>query len=272
MIARKELPPAYRRWNRQWGAPFGSPVYRRLSTYLPRGGRVLDAFLFEPFPRLRGYFGFQPNNTTRWFEYPWAFHATPIRQGMRVLEIGGGLAGFQFVLSRLGCGVVNVDPGMDARGRGWPVDQASMNRLNRAFQTSVTLHHTFLKDAPLEDGTFDRVFSISAIEHIPPDELPGIVERAYDLLRPGGMFVVTVDLFLNLTPFCSRLTNEFGSNVSMRMLATAAPFEFASGDRRELYGFPEFDKDAILGRLEELMVGAYPVLTQLMVLKKPDAA
>jgi SAM-dependent methyltransferase len=271
VIARKELLPAYQQWNRKWGAPFGSPVYR-LSAYLPRGRPTLDKFIFKPFPRLQGYFGFQPNNTIRSFEYPWAFHATPIRQGLRVLEIGGGLSGFQFVLSRLGCDVVNVDPGMDARGRGWPVDQVSMTRLNRAFRTSVMLHRTFLNDAPLEEGTFDRVFSISVLEHVPADEMPGIVKRAYNLLKPGGMLVVTVDLFLNLTPFCSRLTNEYGSNVSMRMLATGEPFEFVSGDRRELYGFTEFDKDAILGQLEDFMVGGdYPALAQLMVLKKPDA-
>jgi len=268
MIARRCLPPGYESWNRKWGAPYGGYI-QRLSRRLAGRTRLLDTLVLEPFPSLRGCFAFQANNTTRCFEYPWAFHITPIQRGMRVLEVGGGLAGFQFALSRVGCDVVNVDPGSDAHGRGWPVDEASIGRLNRAFGTSVMLCPTFLEDAPLEKETFDRVFSISAIEHIPPDELTEVMRRAYELLKPGGMFVMTVDLFLNLVPFCSRLSNEWGTNVSMHMLATAAPFEMVYGERRELFGFPEFSTDAILCALEELMVGeSYPVLSQLMVLRK----
>jgi SAM-dependent methyltransferase len=265
MIARKALPPEHLAWNARWGAPFGRSLYRRTRT-----GGLLDRTLFTWAPSLRGPFGFQPNNTTREAEYPWAFHATPIAPGMKVLEIGGGLAGFQFVLDRSGCMVVNVDPGMEAHGRGWPCDQAGMDRLNRAFGTHVTLHNCFLDAAPLADDTFDRAFSISVIEHIPEAELPGIMRRAYELLRPGGLFVITLDLFLDLRPFSARESNEFGSNVSVRMLAESAPFELVAGDRSELHGYPEFDADAVLARRETLMVGSYhPALAQLLVLRKP---
>jgi hypothetical protein len=34
--------------------------------------------------------------------------------------------------------VVNVDPGMAANGRGWPVDADSMARLNRAFERTCS--------------------------------------------------------------------------------------------------------------------------------------
>ncbi len=265
MIARRALPPEHLAWNARWGAPFGRALHRRART-----GGLLDRTLLTWAPSLRGPFGFQPNNTTREAEYPWAFHATPIAPGMRVLEIGGGLSGFQFVLDRSGCDVVNVDPGMEARGRGWPCDQATMARLNRAFGTQVTLHSTFLDAAPLAQGTFDRVFSISVIEHIPRAELPAIMRRAFELLKPGGSFVITLDLFLDLVPFTPRESNEFGGNVPVRMLAESAPFELAQGDRAELYGFPEFDAAAVLARRETLMVGAFhPALAQLLVLRKP---
>lgn len=265
MIARRELPPEHLAWNARWGAPFGRPLHRRART-----GGLLDRTLLSWAPSLRGPFGFQPNNTTREAEYPWAFHATPIAPGMRVLEIGGGLSGFQFVLDRSGCDVVNVDPGMEARGRGWPCDAASMERLNRAFGTHVTLHNCFLDAAPLADGSFDRVFSISVIEHIPAAELPALMRRAHALLKPGGSFVITLDLFLDLAPFTPRASNEFGANVSVRALAEAVPFELAHGDRSELLGYPEFDASAILARRDSLLVGAYhPVVAQLVVLRKP---
>jgi hypothetical protein len=38
---------------------------------------------------------------------------------MRVIEIGGGLSGFQFALSKMGCDVVNIDLGMEAAGLDW---------------------------------------------------------------------------------------------------------------------------------------------------------
>ena len=82
-----------------------------------------------------------------------------------VLEIGGGLSGFQFVLDQHGCQVVNVDPGM--AGEGWPCDQNSMAKLNQRFGSHVELRNTTVDKANLPDGSVDRVFSISVIKHLP---------------------------------------------------------------------------------------------------------
>ena len=94
------------------------------------------------------------------------------------------------------------------------------------------------------------------------------MSRAYDL-KPGGYFVMTLDLFVNLKPFTSRESNEFGTNVSVRTLAESAPFELIEGDRTELLGYPEFDPDRVLSNLDALMLGAYPAVPQLLVLRKP---
>jgi SAM-dependent methyltransferase len=254
--------------NRKWGSPFGTRLLRAKST-LRQAGLRIDRALFRAVPSLRGPFGLQPNNTTRRVEYPWAYHATPIQPGLHVLEIGGGLSGFQFVLDRAGCHVTNVDPGMEAHKRDWPVDERSMQRLNRAFGTSVVLRNCLLQDAHLPGDSFDLVFSISVLEHIPIGEVPETVALIYDLLKPGGRFVLTLDLFLNLVPFCSRESNEFGSNIPARLIAESAPFELEQGDRSELYGYAEFDRDRVLATLEQLMLGEYPALAQLMVLRKP---
>jgi SAM-dependent methyltransferase len=162
-----------------------------------------------------------------------------------------------------------VDPGMEAHGRGWPVDAAVIDGVNRAFGTRVRLHRGFLSDATIADGSCDVVYAISVIEHIPPDEIPGTVREAYRILRPGGHLVLTVDLFLNLRPFCSRTSNEFGTNVSVRELAESADFQLVLGDRRELFGYPEFDPDRVLSILDELLLGAYPALAQCLVLRRP---
>jgi hypothetical protein len=233
-----------------------------------RGQPLLDRFVLEPFPRLRGPFGFQDNNTTREFEYPWAYYATEIRQGMRAVEIGGGLGGFQFVLAHAGLEVVNVDPGLAANGRGWPVDMDSMARLNRAFGTHVHLQHCFLEEATIDRESVDRVFCISVLEHIPEDELDGLMRRCWSLMKPGSLFVATIDLFLNTKPFCQCDGNEFGANISVRRIVQAAPFELVHGEPRELYGFPDFCCDSVLSKSHLLLLGQYPAFVQTVVLRK----
>ena len=268
MIARRAIPNYYKEWNRRWGAPFGRFLYR-WTRDLPRGQRVLDRILFLPIPFLCGPFAFQPNNTNREVEYPWAFYATPISRGMEILEIGGGLSGFQFVLSMCGCNVTNVDPGLESSGGGWFVDKKTINKLNRAFHTNVILYNCSLKEANLTKNSFDRIFSISVLEHIPEQEVQEIIQIAYNILKPGGYFVITLDLFLNLKPFSSRGVNQYGKNISVRAIVEAAPFDLVYGDKKELFGYEEFDKDYIISNLDKLFIGNYPALSQLFILEKP---
>jgi SAM-dependent methyltransferase len=224
------------------------------------------------FPRIAGPFGFQPNSSTRAFEYPWAFSVLPVEPGLEVIDLGGGLAGFQFALAKSGAHVRNVDPGEEASGRGWPVDVESIERLNRSFHTHVELVSGTLDKAALPTDSVDAVYSISTLEHIPPDELPALMREIARILKPGGSCVLTVDLFLNLQPFSDRTTNEFGHNVAPKDLAAWSTLPLVEGDRSELLGFAEFDHREIMGGLERYLLGEYPVLAQCFVLRKPAAA
>lgn len=266
MLAPRDLPPQYRQWNRRWGAPFGRFLQRALRQ-IPFLRATVDST-----PWLAGYFAFQFNNESRRFEYPWAFHATPLHPGMTALEIGGSLAGFQFVLDRCGLVVSNCDPGDAARGRGWPVAPESMARLNRLFGTRVTLHPCFLQDAHLPDNTFDRVFAISTLEHIPERELHALIAEIRRILKPGGCFVATVDLFLDLAPFTHRASNTFGANVDFAALVAGSGMTMVHGNVDELYNAPGFSAGRILRDLTRYLVGSYPVLIQTVVLQKPDQA
>lgn len=219
--------------------------------------------------RLRGPFSYQPNNITRVFEYPWAFFAAGIRKGLRVLEIGGGLSGFQFALAHSGCSVVNVDPGMGAKGKGWPCDVESMARLNGFFATDVELRNTTVDNANLEAGAYDLAFSISVIEHLRTDEIGSVMQAVYDALKPGGHFILTIDLFLNLTPFTERTANEYGSNIDVKSLVESAPFVLRQGNPAELNGYPGFDAKQVQSQLEQYMLGGYPAMVQCIVLERP---
>jgi SAM-dependent methyltransferase len=256
MLAKSQLPESYANWNRVHGAPYGHGV--------PRWKRAISSG--ETLERLRGPFALQPNNSIRTFEYPWAFHAAELRPGMAVLEVGGGLAGFQFVLDQTGCKVVNIDPGM--KSEGWPCDQASMAKLNRRFGTNVELRNTTIENAGLQAGQFDRAFCISVIEHLSDESALSVMKHVHGALKPGGLFVLTADLFLNTSPFCSRLTNDFGMNQNLRKLIDEKLWQIQAGERNCLHGFPEFNADFILSNLEKFLIGSYPALAQCVVLKR----
>ena len=263
MIASRQLSEEFKAWNRRHGAPFGRLPWLKapLQKSLP----------FSWSARALGPFSIQTNNTFRAFEYPWAYQAVAPRPGMHVVEIGGGLSGFGFSLSKAGCAVVNVDPGMDAKGVGWPCTPESVARLNAAFGAAVELRNTTVQHANLESGLYDVAVSISVLEHLPAPEIEDVVRTVHACLKPGGKFVVTLDLFLDTEPFSDKTENKYGKNVSAAWIASLAPFDLTEGNQSELYGFPEFEPKRILANLNEYMIGSYPALAQCMVLTKPSS-
>ena len=260
MLAPRILSGPYQRWNSKWGAPEG-----RWWT------RVIDRryWTTHGVASLVGPFAFQPNNDTRAFEYPWAFEALGVSKGLHVLEIGGGLSGLQFVLARSGCKVTNVDPGEEAAGLAWPLDASVFAQLNRRFRTDVVLRKCFVEEAQLRDASFDRVVSISVVEHIPRENIQTLLEHVCRVLKPGGLFVMTVDLFLDLEPFTTEKCNRFGKNVSLEWVIRESGLKLLRGSPAELYGYESFDPERILCRKDDYFVGRrWPTMVQTVVLRK----
>lgn len=255
MLAPNKIPQIFDDWNHANGAPFGH--YPIMIT--KNGERTVRI-------GRRGPFAFQSNNTTRTFEYPWAFYEAKLAPDMRVVELGAGLSGLQFVMDQYGCHVINIDPGMEANG--WPCTSMKLQELNKQFGTQVKLFNTTIDNVPLAEASVDRVLAISVIEHLPEAVAIETMKLVHRCLKPDGLFVLTVDLFLNLHPFCSRPINKYGFNQNLRKLIASAAWEIVSGDRSYLYGFPEFDPDFVLSRLEDYLIGSYPVLAQCFSLRK----
>lgn len=207
------------------------------------------------------------NNDTRGFEYPWVYFTADPKPGQRILEVGGGLSGFQFTLAKMGATVVNVDPGMEALE--WPVSHAFFDRANQKLHTNVELVKSRLAEADLPESSFDTVVSISVVEHIPEAEIPCTMRAMQRLLKPGGRAVLTVDLFLDLVPFSQKLANQYGVNISIESLIRESGLELETGIKKELFGFSEFDAKSVLAELPRFRIGrTYPVLIQCLVLRK----
>jgi hypothetical protein len=270
MLARREMPTAYYRWNRRWGVPNGrrQNTVGGLGRLPPSLGRVV--LRSQPVRRARGPFAFQQNTTTRTYEYPWVYEQLSGLGPSRILDIGGALSGMQFVLAKDGHQVHNVDPFYDFGSGEYDIDPiAEHATLNRVFETDVVLHRSTLPDAGLT-GEFDAAVCISTIEHFSPGDIEATLDAVKGLLRPGALLVLTIDLFLDLTPFCSRATNVWGSNASVAVIDELLGYTMVAGDRHELNGYPEFSTDDILSRLEEFAMGAaYPQMAQLVSFRAP---
>jgi SAM-dependent methyltransferase len=257
MLARVTLPSEHIAWNQYWHAPFGRMRHAHVSK-LPVPLRA----------RICGPFAFQPNSATRTAEYPWAYHAAPLSRGDAALEIGGGLSGFQFVLAKGGARVTNVDPLVDYGFGDYERADILHHRINRALGTNVRLVPATLDKAGLDAGSIDVAYCISTIEHLDEAARQIVLDETRRVLKPGGRLVLTIDLFLNLKPFTSRTSNQFGVNVSIGELVGRSGMTLIEGSPAELYGYSEFRADAVLSSLEQYFIGTYPALSQMLVLRR----
>jgi SAM-dependent methyltransferase len=261
MLGLRSLPAEYAAWNKRWGAPNGFPFAEAL-LYQP-------TLSLEIVAKLAGPFAFQSNNSTREFEYPWAYHQIDHSAPRDIIDIGGGVTGMQFVLSMLGHRVHTVDPGLATGEYKWGSRSFRHEGLNAAFATPIEVHGCYLEQANFQPHAFDYVVCISTMEHAPIPAVISLVDAALRTLKPGGRLIATVDLFLNLRPFTSRQENEWGTNIDLGAILkqVSSPFKLVTGLREELYGFPEFSAARVLENLERYYVGVYPCLSQCFVLE-----
>lgn len=238
------------------------------------GSRVNSFITSRPFvQRGRGPFAFQGNSSTRAYEYPWTYSRLSRKEHSRILEIGGGLSGLQFVLSREGHEVHNTDPFVDFGQGGYNVDAVrEHSKINRLFGANVVLHPSTLREAHLEPP-FDEAYCVSTIEHMDTADIETTLNEVSALLIPGGQFVLTIDLFLNVRPFTTRETNRWGQNVSVAWIEETLGFDLMTGDRRELYGYDAFSADWVLSHLEDYAVNPESAqLAQLVTFQAPASS
>src|ERR1051326_4225198 len=141
-------------------------------------------------------------------EYPWAIVHGDFKPGMSVLDAGCGRGILQYYLARKGYRVSGCDiDGFRSRKllrlqrvahslhlAPEPDLTSRLRRNGRFFGVGVDYHIEPMQRLTWSDATFDRVCSISVLEHIQPQsEQKKAVEELSRVLKPGGLMILTLD-------------------------------------------------------------------------------
>jgi SAM-dependent methyltransferase len=110
---------------------------------------------------------------TEWKVAERATFGARLHSGQRLLEVGAGTGQDSEYLASLGLDVIATDlsPEMVAYCRAKGLDARVMDVLGLSFP----------------DGTFDAVYTVNCLLHVPDVDLPAALTRIRDLLRPGGL-------------------------------------------------------------------------------------
>ena len=132
------------------------------------------------------------NGDLKDLQRPWALKAVVGALGGRagrILEIGAGEPLVADLLARLGHEVWVVDP-YDGSGNG-PVEY---ERFRDEFPRVRFLREQFgTRARGLKRGSFDCIYSISVLEHVPADKMPDVTAGMRRFLRPDGLAIHAVD-------------------------------------------------------------------------------
>lgn len=131
----------------------------------------------------------------RMWEYPFALLSAELQPEMRCADVGCGMTAFTVYLKEVAqCEVVGVDPdvfdaGIHYKGHG----------VNKEFvrKTGLNVVQCGMEAITLPSNTFDRVFCLSVIEHLPPEIARRGVQEMARIVKPGGRLIITVDVAMH---------------------------------------------------------------------------
>lgn len=109
----------------------------------------------------------------------------PLRKDAYALDLGSGLGIQTNILGRHVGRILGIDPQKDA------VDRANSERYLVEGRIDSEFRCTTIEDAGLADDSFDFVFSICVLEHI-PDDLSALKE-CHRVMKPGGWLAFSID-------------------------------------------------------------------------------
>jgi SAM-dependent methyltransferase len=146
------------------------------------------------YPWSRGMLSKPSFYAARMWEYPYAILAAELSPGLKVADVGCGMTAFTIYLKEhAGCDVTGIDPDVFDAGLRYKGHGVSEEFIKR---TGIKFLRGDMTEVPLESDSQDRAFSISVMEHVPPDVRRRGMQELARILKPGGRAILTVDMSL----------------------------------------------------------------------------
>lgn len=129
------------------------------------------------------------NERKKLWEDTWILAHANVQSRMKVLDIGGASTPFSFYLADMGCSVRVVDNDWGNCGTVYNGNYVA-KKMNWDLQT---LDWDIGRGLPFEDDSFDRVFCVCVIEHLPSAVRQLLMKEIRRVLKYGGIAGLTTD-------------------------------------------------------------------------------
>jgi SAM-dependent methyltransferase len=164
------------------------------------------------------------------FEYPWILSSHKWQPGERVLDVGAGYASFaRHLAEAYGCDSwIADDFGLASGEPFWTRGRSPRDHV--AAHPAVTYVLERLGDparSSLPEGSFDVVFSASALEHVPAALAPRVWRHMDRLLKPGGRLIHAIDVGFPSNFGVGRLALHLAARAASRRLGRRWPARLA---------------------------------------------
>jgi SAM-dependent methyltransferase len=153
-----------------------------------RFGLLVGARAFPAAPRHAVKRLLLPVEYIRYSEFRYVLEHLNVTADHRVLDIGSPKLLSLFLASRVGANIWATDLVDDF----FPPYAAYAASMLGAEQTRYVIETQDARTLTYRDESFDRVFSVSVIEHIPDDGDARAMEEIARVLKPGGIACLTV--------------------------------------------------------------------------------
>lgn len=226
------------------------PAATRRCSYALAGEKATPAYR-QTMRKLLSYPGAGPIGPNKFWEYPWVLANLEVTPGMSVLDAGCGRAPNQYLLAELGCRVSAIDP---MENVGWHgIDR----RLAEKYGLAIDYRVEGMEKISYPDESFDRVISVSVIEHCRAERVERELETPQNaedrklqgammremarVLKKGGLLIITLDIIFPVAG--ARLE----CNVDVKNLIESSGLRLQGTLPGEgFYGYPDFSMEKLM--------------------------
>ena len=121
-----------------------------------------------------------------------AILSAELQPGVKCVDVGCGMTAFTIYLKDVAeCEVVGVDPDIFKSGVKYKGHGVSLEFIKK---TGLEIIRGSMKKIPVASNSFDRVFCLSVMEHLPSDIAKEGMHEMARILKAGGRAIITVDV------------------------------------------------------------------------------